>query len=331
LWLDRSNRPAALWGPFLLAAAAGFLLVITPWLLRNYSAIGSFFAPGSTRTLFLLNYDEFFSFDVSRLTFSRYLQWGIANILLSKLNALGFISLVLLFGVWQIFLTPFAAIGFWQTRARVEMQAALVYLALLVLAMGFVFTFPATHGSMLHSAAALVAYGAVAVPPGLDTAIAWLGKRRKTWNIPQAQKVFRAGVIGLALFFSLFLYAQGVWIPPGAEATAPLWNARDIEYAAIDRALDARGVPDESPVITVDPPSFINQTGRRSIYVPTESAGAIFDAARQFNARYLVLQYDKPITLRALYDGTASIDGLTELFRTEDALGRPVILFELTR
>jgi len=331
LWLNRRERFAFPFVASLAALAVGFLLALAPWLLRNYFAIGTPFAPGGTRTLFLLNYDEFFSYDVARLTLERYLDWGIANILRSKFEALGFILLVLVFGVWQIFLAPFAAIGFWKLRSHVEMQAALIYLALLVLAMAFVFTFPATHGSMLHSAAALVAYGAVAVPPGLDAAIAWFGKRRKSWNVPQAQKFFRVGAIALAFLFSVYLYAGAVWLPPAPNATTPLWNQRDIEYAAIDRELDARNVPNDVPIVTVDPPSFINQTGRRSIYVPTESLDAIFDAAHQFGAQYLVLQYDKPLILRDLYDGRATVEGLKLIATTPDALGRPVTLFEILR
>jgi hypothetical protein len=279
----------------------------------------------------LLNYDEFFSFDVARITLARYLDWGLGNILGSKFEALGFVLLVMVFGVWQIFLAPFAAVGFWKTRHRVEMQAALIYLGLLVLTMAFVFTFPATHGSMLHSAAALVAYGAVAVPPGLDAAVEWVGKRRKRWNVPQAQKFFRIGAVGLAVMFSLYLYASGVWLAPGEGATTPLWNARDVEYAAIDGELDARGVAESAVVVTVDPPSFVNQTGRRSIYIPTESVEAIFAAAEKFGAQYLVLQYDKPRTMMGLYAGEETIVGLEKVGTVEDGLGRPVFLFEMKR
>ncbi len=313
----------------ILIACAGALLILLPWFIRNFLAVGTPFAPGGARSLWLLSYDEFFSYDVARLTFSRYLGWGIGNILQSKFDALWFVILVLLFGVWQIFLVPFAIIGFWKTRQRVEMQAALIYLALLVLAMAFVFTFPATHGSMLHSASALVTYGAVAVPPGLDAAIVWIAQRRRSWNVTQAQQFFRAGAVVLAFGSSLYLYAQAVWLPPAPNATTPLWNDRDAEYQAMDRELDARLVPDDSPIITVDPPSFINQTGRRSIYLPTESIGAIFDAARQFGAHYLVLQFDKPATLRDLYDGRAQVDGLTPVAVTKDAVGHPVTLFEI--
>lgn len=322
-WMSLVTANAAAW--------AGFLLVCLPWFLRNLLVIGSPLAPGSAQTLWLLNYDEFFSFDVGRITLARYLEWGWANILASKLQALGFVILVLLFGVWQIFLAPFAAVGFWLGRRRVELQAALIYLGLLVGVMAFVFTFPATHGSMLHSAAALVAFGAVAVPPGLDAAVAWAAQRRRSWDVKQAQRFFRAGAIALAGAFSVYLYAAGVWIPPGADATTPLWNDRDIEYAAIDRELDARGVPAESPIITVDPPSFVNVTGRRSIYLPTESVEAIFGAADRFGAEYLVLQYDKPVTLRALYDGRENIEGLARVAGVADGLGRQVTLYRIER
>ncbi len=331
MWVNRKREPRVSILRALGALIMGFLVVLGPWLLRNYLAFGSPLAPGGARSLFLLNYDEFFSYDAARLTLERYLGWGIGNILGSKFEAMGFVLSVLLFGVWQIFLAPFAALGFWKMRERVELQAALIYLALLVTAMAFVFTFPATHGSMFHSATALIVYGMVAVPPGLDAAIVWVGKRRKSWNVPQAQRFFRAGVVVLAVFFSLFLYAGGVWILPGEGATVPLWNARDTEYVEIDRALDAFGVRDDVPIMTVDPPSFVNRTGRHSIYMPTESVDAIFQAAKQYDAEYLVLQYDKPATMVALYQGHAAIAGLEPVAMTADALGRPVTLFRINQ
>lgn len=315
-----------------VVALVSFLLVISPWLWRNYLAVGSLLPPGGTRTLWLTNYDEFFSFDVARLTFARYLDWGVANILASKLSALGFNLLVLLFGGLLVFLAPFACIGLWQLRNRIEMRVASIYLVLLLVAMSFIFTYPGTHGSMLHSSSALVPYLAVAVPPGLDAVLAWVSRRRSSWNLPRARRFFQIGFLALAMMLSIFLYAQGVFASViGGPPTTPLWNQRDIEYAAIDQALRARNVPLDSPVLTVDPPSFHNGTGRRSIYIPTESTDAIFQAAHEFGARYLVLQYDHPRTLNDLYDSGAALDGLTALDHTPDALGRPVTLFGIER
>ena len=51
---------------------------------------------------------------------------------------------------------------------------------------------------------------------------------------------------------------------------------------------------DGIPVIIVDAPAFVNATSRRSISMPMETVYAVFDAARHFGARHLVLQYKSP-------------------------------------
>jgi hypothetical protein len=217
-------------------------------------------------------------------------------------------------------------------RRRVEIQAALVYLGMLFAVMTLLFTFPAMRGSMLHSSSALVAFFAVAVPPGLDTIVGWIGRRRKNWNVEQAGVFFRAGFTLLALVISSLLFASGVWgLGAREESSIPLWNERDIEYAAMDEALDGLGVEESEPVLTIDPPSWVNETGRRSVYLPTESVEAVFEAAARYGARYLVLQFDHPRTLDALYKGQAQVEGLRAVARAEDALGRPVTLFEVRR
>jgi len=82
-------------------------------------------------------------------------------------------------------------------------------------------------------------------------------------------------------------------------------------------------------VLTIDPPSFRNDTRLRSIYLPTESVDAIFQAAKQFDAHYLVLQYDHPRPLSDVYSGNAHVAGLVPVANLRDPLGRPVMLFEV--
>ena len=64
----------------------GYLLVMSPWFLRNYFAVGSPFPSAGTKTLWLTNYDEVFRY-TDDLTLTRYLAWGIGPILGSKLYA----------------------------------------------------------------------------------------------------------------------------------------------------------------------------------------------------------------------------------------------------
>ena len=51
MWLNRTRDPRISVAKSLGALGLGFLLVLTPWLVRNYFAFGSAFAPGGTRTL----------------------------------------------------------------------------------------------------------------------------------------------------------------------------------------------------------------------------------------------------------------------------------------
>lgn len=313
-----------------IASLAGFLLIMSPWLARNYLAVGGLLPPGGGRTLFLTAYDDLFRYNTGDLTWARYWDWGLANIAGSKLNALGFDLLVLIFGGLEIFLAPLALIGLWQLRRRAEFVPFLIYLALLTFTMSIVFTFPGIRGSMLHSSIALVPYFAVAVPLGLDSSIHWIAKRRRRWDVYSATQFFRAGAIVLAIGLSIFLYSQGVFgfFSTGPSNT-PLWNARDAEYASIGRHLESLRVPPEQPVMTVDPPSFFGETERSSIYLPTDGAAAVFQAARQLGSHYLVLENDHPIPLNGLYAGRDQVAGLTAVGRWADALGRPVILYRV--
>ena len=171
---------------------------------------------------------------------------------------------------------------------------------------------------------------AVAVPPGLDASIRWIALRRRRWNERSAWVFFRTGFVMLAFGLSVFLYSQGVFgIIAAQPPSIPLWNERDAEYSAIGHQLDAWGASPSQPVMTVDPPSFFNESRRRSIYLPTESTDAIFQAARQFDVRYLVLEFDHPIPLNELYAGRVKVEGLSPVAKFKDAIGRPVELFEI--
>ncbi len=305
-----------------------YLLVMFPWFARNYFALGTPYPSAGTKTLWLTGYDELFRF-TDDLTLQRYLDWGIGNIVASKLRAGGINLLVLAFGALQIFLAPFALIGLWQQRRRVELLPFFIYTLLLYLALTLAFTFPSVRGSTLHSAAALLPFLAAAAPRGIDACIEWIARRRRTWDIALAARVFRAGFVALAIFLAIYLYALGVF-PIGSASEIPLWNLRDLEYGEIARWLDQNARPDDV-VLTVDPPAFYNASHRRSIVIPTDSVDAIFLAAKKYDARYLVLQFDHPAPLNDLYRERATIPGLTRVAAFRDGNGRPVTLFEIER
>lgn len=309
-------------------ALLGYLLVMAPWFLRDYAVAGSPYPNAGTKTLWLLEYDELFRF-ANDLTLQRYLDWGIGPILESKVSAAFLNLLILLFGDLQLFLAPFAAIGLWKLRRRIEMLPCLIYAGLLYAAMTLIFTFPSGHGSFLHSATALLPYLAVAVPPGIDSAVQWIARRRRTWDPSQATRVFQVGFCMMAVGISTIMYSQGVFGSSSSQAgKSALWNDRAVEYEQITEWLD-RNAKSDDKVMVVDPPTFYNSSHRPSIVIPTDDVEAIFAAAQRYKVKYLVLQFDHPKPMNDLYHGRVQIEGLRPVAEFVDASRRPVTLFEI--
>ena len=323
------NKPTCKLNCCLLPTAyclLGYLLLMSPWLAHNYLTLGTPYPSAGTKTLWLTGYDELFRY-TDDLTPQRYLAWGIGNIIASKLHAAGTNLLVITFGALQIFLAPFALIGLWQLRRRVELLPFFVYAPLLYFALTLAFTFPSVRGSTLHSSAALLPFLAAAAPRGIDACVEWVARRRQTWVAAQAARVFRVGFVALAIFLAIYLYALGVF-PIGGASDIPLWNLRDMEYMPIARWLD-QNARAEDVVMSVDPPAFYDASHCRAIAIPTDNVDAIFLAAREYGAHYLVLQFDHPAPLSDLYHERVTIPGLAHVADFRDGNDRPVTLFEI--
>ena len=54
----------------------GYLVVMTPWFLRNYSEFGTPLAPGGNHAFWLTSYDQTYSYPASKLTFNSWLDSG---------------------------------------------------------------------------------------------------------------------------------------------------------------------------------------------------------------------------------------------------------------
>ncbi len=169
-----------------LAAAGGYLLFMAPWWLRNWLVVGTPFPGGGTQTLWLRQYNEIFTYDIA-LTPQRYLAWGLGPILASKGSSVLWGSLIVL-GSMQFFLAPFVLAALRAAARRPLFQPFLLYTLLLLTAMPLVFTFPSRHGSLLHSAAALLPWMMALAPPGMDRLVRALAARRPRWDVAQATR-----------------------------------------------------------------------------------------------------------------------------------------------
>jgi hypothetical protein len=313
---------------WLSLAIVGYLVVMGPWFYRNWRLIGTPLSGAGGKIIFVHSYNDIFSYS-KELTWQSYLAWGWGAIVRSKLSA-AVHNLVVILGALQFHLAPLAIIGLWQLRRRREYTPFYIYAATLYLAMTLVFTFPSTHASMLHSAGALLPFLFVAAVPGIDSAVGWAARRRRTWHPPTAQKTFRIGLAAVVVVISVFDYCQAVFLSLSPLGPQPLWNQANTGYLTVSTWLRERGSED-SLVMVVDPPAYYYFTHRPAIVIPNEEIEGILEVGRRYDADYLILEYDHVPSLDPLYHGQARHPSLQLLHSFRDSNGDLVQIYRVGR
>ena len=296
----------------LLLTMFGYLLIMIPWFLRNQAVFGTFLSPGGSKMLWLLSYDELFSFPASQLTFARWWQSGIQAIANSRLWALGINLERTLAEQGEIFLLPLVGIGFWSMRKdRRVLLAGLAWL-LTFAAMTFAFPFAGARGGFFHSGAALQPIWWAVAPLGLEQVIGWVGKRRG-WNIVQAGRIFRTGIVAMAAILSVVIaYSRGIGVG-GSIA----WGEEQAAYSQINRLLQQDGIDKEAVVMVANPPGFYLASGNPAIAIPNGNLDTLLEVTHKYQAEYVILERGSvPSGLISVYDqpeGQIGMDYLGEL------------------
>ena len=267
----------------------GYCMVMAPWLLRNMVRIGAPLSPAGTQTLWLRTYDDLFCYDCS-LTLRSYLAWGASNILRSKLWAAGVNLQRFLAENCLIFLLPFTLVGLYRLRRRPPFALATLTLILVYLAHSLAFTFPGPRGGFFHASAALLPFLHTAAGDGLDAAIGWAARRRR-WNRRQAQAVFAATAVCLALLLSVYATANKL----------EDWRHERETYQQLARWLAEE--PSAGTVMIANPPAFWYHTRHPGVAVPNEGIERLLSAARRYDVSHLVLDENRPQPLGPFYAG----------------------------
>jgi hypothetical protein len=274
----------------LLWLVLGYILVMLPWLVRNWTVSGMPLSASGMQAMWLTTYDDLYSYG-RELSLQTYLAWGWGNILRSKLNALWLNAQTVLAVFCMVFLAPLVPVGWWRLRRHPLFQLAAWYGTLLFVAMTFVFTFPGPRGGLFHSGGALLPFIFTAALVGLDVLVEWGAARRSGWNVRLAKQVFGIGIVTLALMVSGFLYYQGV-------VAGTRWRG---DHSRLVDWLNARG-EGEVVVMVGDPPGYWYHGGGPSIVVPNEPIETVLAVANRYGARYLVLDRNRPAPLASVYE-----------------------------
>lgn len=306
------SRPRAIIR-FLLLVLVGYLLAMAPWFVRNVRTIGQPLSPAGTKTLWLRTYDDIACYGCD-LSLRSYLAWGWGNILGSKFSALWINFQRFLAENCQVLLLPFVLVGLYRLKRCLSFALSIFYLFLLYLTHSLVFTFPGWRGGFFHSSGALLPFLYVAAMEGLDTAVGWAARRRRSWNLPQARVVFTAAVMVSALALSLYALAQ----------TLPTWRGADAAYQEIGAWLKANDVQSSAVVLVNNPPGFTYHTGMPSVVVPNGDVETLAAVADRYRVAYVVLDRNRSEGLAEVYAGalTAGLepvatfnDGGVKLYR----------------
>jgi hypothetical protein len=326
-----------LWSPVLYAAVAsghrrlrslalltaGFGILMAPWWWRNLAVTGAIFSPGAGRALWLLDYDELFSFPAAQLSFGRWWDAGLSRLLGHRLAAasLNLQSLIVVNG--EILLTPFMVIGAWVQRRRASIRAAVLYAGVLFLFMTLAFPFAGSRGGVFHSSAALMPLLYALAAGGIGSAAGWIAPRLH-WETGRTQAMLSSIAVMLAAGLTLWAFAGKA----GFLGAGQSFSRNQTTYREAARIMRARG--ESTPRVAVgDPPGFFIASGWSAIPIPNGDEQVLRQAASAYGATWVVLEADHPAGLGALYLSPAPASWLAPPVSFLDPAGRPVYLFRV--
>ncbi len=304
-WL-RGRTPVIRFFPPVLLLLAGYLAVMSPWMVRNLALYGSPLPPGGSRTLWFSTYDDLYAYPALILTPARWLASGLGAILQARLDAL-IMNLKNAVGVqFEIFLLPLALAGMWHYRRDFRVQlGALLWLAIFM-AMTLVFPFAGSRGGFFHSGAAFQPFIWVCSAVGLDVFIRW-GLQHRGWKDKRAWLMFAPAFIAVAAIYTGGTFANRV---VGKEAAQPLWDQSMKAQKAIESVLVEEGARPEDSVMVNNPPGYYAANRRAAYVIPNGDETVLLAAVNQYHPTYVILESNHPIGLDDLFAHPHDLLGL---------------------
>ncbi len=333
----------------MLILFSSYLLLIAPWLLRNYRVFGTILSPNGEQMLWLTSYNQIFTYPVGSFSLETWLASGWGEIIKARLWALK-LNLGTVLGVQGgVILLPFIIIGAWQyfkdpkgfkhTTIETESLSAkssykkraqikpfgskfqIVFTGILawfitLIVMTLIFPFAGARGGFFHSGAAFQPLWWALAPIGLAQIIIWMVEN-KEWK-PEALNIFFVILVAM----SAFLTGAILWgraLSPMARTQAQ--NTGVLLYTSIEENLLEQENPTKSAaVITSNPPGYYLASQRYAIALPDGNIETIFDLANRYNAAFLILE-EGAVTegLMPIFDAPMEWENLRLLAEIEGA------------
>ena len=299
---------------FLISAfsiAIGYWVVMGFWYIRNVKLYGGLFPPGGSQTLWMLGYDDLFSYPASLLSFGRWWASGLGEIIRVRFHALGvnLQSGFIVQGV--IMLGPLALLGVWKYRRKKAIKVGWTAWLLLLFMMTVVFPESGTRGGFFHSGAAFMPLIWALVPVGLEVLVGLSLKIFKKWKAERIGPFLRVLSVGVAVLISLSAVNSKIIGPD--ESEQPLWTLIARKYQSLEDRIQFLGANSEDIVLVNNPPGYAVVSGRPAIVIPNGGTETLMEVVRRYKPRYVLLEPDHPKGLTALYNDPGNLPGLIYL------------------
>lgn len=304
-WVLRSRPPgrrlreglARLW-PVVL----GGLIVVLPWLARNWLEFGSPFPGQAIENLFFVRNEDVFAF-TDRPNMARYVEQGLGTLLRNPVSAAwhGLVE-VLLLPAFPVGLAGLAALV--GLRHSTALRRPTAWLALLIcgafIFCGTVLLFPVATlwGTFQHASGPLLVALIVAAALGADALVARLSTLRR-WQQPN----IILGPIALVAVTALLGYYQlGLVAKQSSDQ-----RARFGELAAgITAHAEEQGLEVPSTLITDHPMWLADALDHQAIALPDEELASVMALSREFEAPWVVVVDERGRYPAALLDRGAT-------------------------
>jgi hypothetical protein len=298
---------------------AGVCIFTVPWIIRNYLAFGTPLAPGGSRALWIIHYDELFHFPASELTFARWWAAGFPAWVDAMKFALPLNALTLFAVQGGLLLLPLLLMGLWRFRTHPVVQFGLVVWVLISLEMTLAFPYIGARGGYFHSASAVMPLFWVMMTDGWE----WLaGKAAKIrgWSEPGAKRLVAVVMlVVMAVITGFTLYLQ---------FAADMWDEYANRYMSVSAVMETLGIPEDEPVIVNNPPAFYLESGRESYGLPGGGVDMLLSVAAHYGLSYVVIDQDSPEVYASLLENPVNTSGVSLLW--EDEHSRLLLIHEGT-
>ena len=289
----------------------GYLLVMSPWYLRNVLTFGSIMPPGGSHILWLTNYNDTFAFPASQVNMQSWLDAGWAAALRVRFWALRMNLLNAFAAQGSILLFPFILIGLWHLRRDIRTKIATAGWSILLVVMTFIFPLAGARGGFFHAGAAFQPYWWALAPIGLYRMVDTL-YRRNILTAAHAGKVLQGLLVVICALLSVVILQVRI-LQPG-------WQPEEELYIKVEQFLTGQGANPDQIAIVRNPAGYYLVSGRPTIVMPPGGPDVILALAARYDAAYFVLEPEGVLeAYQQLYNQPDIIPNLEYLGEVEGA------------